>query len=339
MKMYARIVPIFVAFFCLINTASAQLIINEVVSDNNESLDVNGLSPDWIELANYGDINIDLEGYYLSDDKDQLDKFRITNASIGANKFLLLICDGDDLIDNFIHTNFKVSASGESLYLSNPSLELIWTVDVPQLEEDISYTWDGTDYITSTPTPLGANNSNGLIPIDPPLFSQTSQTQQSEFELSISVSPTQHIEYYINDLDHSIASTSDEVNIQIDTTSIICAKALEKGFISSSLICHTFLIGEDHNLPVLSIIAEGKALFDPQKGMFELGSNADPAWPHLGANFWEDDSEEVFFNYIESNGASLFHGHCDLQMHGGRESRTAPQKTFRLKAKSKVKDK
>jgi len=100
------------------------------------------------------------------------------------------------------------------------------------------------------------------------------------------------------------------------------------------LSCESFIIGEAHDLPVLSLIVDSVRLFDEETGIFELGPNADAAWPFWGANFWSNEDAEVYFQYFNT-ADTTFYGHGDVQMHGGRESRTKPQKTFRLKAKNK----
>jgi len=122
--------------------------------------------------------------------------------------------------------------------------------------------------------------------------------------------------------------------LNLKSSSIICAQVIEKGLPASNLRCESFIIKEAHNLPVLSLIANNAKLFDKEIGIFELGPDADENWPFWGANFWKDNDAEVYFQYFNTTD-STFYGHADLEAHGGRESRTNLQKTFRLKAKNK----
>ena len=49
--------------------------ISEFMARNDGTLlDGNGESSDWIEVSNASETSVDLEGYYLSDDKDDLTK-------------------------------------------------------------------------------------------------------------------------------------------------------------------------------------------------------------------------------------------------------------------------
>jgi hypothetical protein len=78
-------------------TASAQVVINEVVSSNNSGLvDDNGKCPDWIELYNTSDIPINLEGYSLNDDTDASSGWFFPDVVLKPEKFLLVYASDED---------------------------------------------------------------------------------------------------------------------------------------------------------------------------------------------------------------------------------------------------
>lgn len=63
---------------------TAQLVyINEVMSSNGGVIrDRYGDSPDWIELYNPHERDVDLSGFYLSDSDNQVDKWRIPDGTV-----------------------------------------------------------------------------------------------------------------------------------------------------------------------------------------------------------------------------------------------------------------
>ena len=66
---------VFCFFFC-VSSATAQTVrINEVVSSNSVYIDEDGDTPDWLELHNYGSQNISFNGWFLSDDANDLEKW------------------------------------------------------------------------------------------------------------------------------------------------------------------------------------------------------------------------------------------------------------------------
>ena len=144
--------------------ATAQTIsINELMADNDtltQITDEVGQYDDWIELYNNTNADIDLSGYFLSDKLNALDKWQIpTGTIISANGYKIFWAD-DDATQGPLHTNFKLKKSGESVYLSNPDLVIVDSVNFGQQNTNISYARipNGTgEFIFKAPT-FGFNN-------------------------------------------------------------------------------------------------------------------------------------------------------------------------------------
>ncbi len=135
--------------------------INEVMASNTETLeDSFGNTADWIELHNTTDAPIDLTGMYLSDSKKDLERYQFPDGLIvEPGAYLIIYASGlKKNVADELHTPFKLSASGESIYLMQDGL----AVDIltyPQQYSDISYALgeDGVYSFTSTATPGEAN--------------------------------------------------------------------------------------------------------------------------------------------------------------------------------------
>jgi hypothetical protein len=114
----------------------------------NEStlIDGDGNYSDWIELYNMGDEAVELTGWYLSDDPDDLEQWTFPNKSIAAGEFLIIFASGQDEAGytdslGYLHTNFKLSGSGESVLLTQSDGSTIEHsfLDYPEQEDDVSY--------------------------------------------------------------------------------------------------------------------------------------------------------------------------------------------------------
>ena len=65
-----------------LGAARADVVINEVMASNGDTIrDSLGESPDWIELKNVSDDDIDLSGLCLSDGKKNLEKRSLEKRS------------------------------------------------------------------------------------------------------------------------------------------------------------------------------------------------------------------------------------------------------------------
>jgi hypothetical protein len=98
------------------------VVINEFMASNTEDggiADPSGSYADWIEIYNNTNETIDLGTMYLTDDFDDLQKWRFDLGTfLEADSYLIVWAD-EDLEEEGIHADFKLSKSGESIYLSH----------------------------------------------------------------------------------------------------------------------------------------------------------------------------------------------------------------------------
>jgi hypothetical protein len=116
------------------------VVINEIMPVNSSTVaDQNGEFDDWIELYNLNDSTVDLSGYYLSDSKKNLTKWKFPQGTvIIADSFLIVWADNDTL-QMGLHANFKLSSLGETVSLSSPELKLIDQVKYDSISEQLTF--------------------------------------------------------------------------------------------------------------------------------------------------------------------------------------------------------
>ena len=149
--------------------------INEFMASNGGTIDDgDGNSSDWIEIFNAGPGIIDLGGWHLSDESDQLDKWEFPPGTMVAeNGYLLVFASGlgggSGYTDGggFIHTNFKLTTNGEYLALIRPDGATVVSEFAPSFPAqfgDISYgTFSGGG---STQDLISDSEADVLIPDD-----------------------------------------------------------------------------------------------------------------------------------------------------------------------------
>lgn len=134
------------------------LVLNEVMADNVATLaDEVGQFDDWIEILNPTGADLPLAGLYLTDDPQNLTKWRFpAGVAIAAGEHLLVWADGDPPVSQ-LHASFRLSAGGESVLLvASDGAAVIDEVDFPSLAPDVSYArvpdagpvWRRTDVAT-----------------------------------------------------------------------------------------------------------------------------------------------------------------------------------------------
>jgi spore coat protein CotH len=104
---------------------NGNVVLNELCAINSGIwTDPQGEYEDWIELYNNSSNTVSLDGYYLSDDNLNLNKWTFPNITMAPNSYIIVWAD-KDTFDIGIHANFKLAATGESIFLSNSAGNLL----------------------------------------------------------------------------------------------------------------------------------------------------------------------------------------------------------------------
>jgi hypothetical protein len=116
------------------------LVINEIMASNTFSVaDQNGEFDDWVELYNGYSSSVNLNGYYLSDNENDLTKWSFPNVTIPANDYLIVWCDTAGGTQAGLHTTYRLSADQEEVYLTNPIGTVVDAVHFVNMPNDVSY--------------------------------------------------------------------------------------------------------------------------------------------------------------------------------------------------------
>lgn len=144
MKHLINISFLIVAFFltsCFKDESDdVSVVINELMPLNSTTVaDQDGEYDDWIELYNNSSKTIDLSGYYLSDDKDELTKWVFPSGTEITGKGYLIIWADKDTLQNGLHANFRLSADGERVLLTNPKYTVVDKVRFDGQTSELTY--------------------------------------------------------------------------------------------------------------------------------------------------------------------------------------------------------
>lgn len=232
----------------LANVKLPELIFTEAMSDNSAFGSVNGQYYDFVELKNNTDHTIRLSDYYVSDKRSELTRYRLPDRDLGAGEYVIIYCSG---LEADGHAPFKISGSGEALYLSD-GVSLIDLIDIPgDLEKNKSYGRNDNRFVyMDTPTP-GTQNSNGY---EARVAVPAADVKPGVYESAVTVTLSgEGTVYYTTDGSNpTLSSTVYSAPIPVTGVTTIRAISVKDGR-ESSPASFTYVIGKNHTLPILVV--------------------------------------------------------------------------------------
>lgn len=147
----------------IVTAQAGQVVINEFMAVNEETMEneYNEFG-DWIELFNTTPSILSLAGLHLSDKASNPTKFVIPqNIVIHPYSTLIVWADEMTTTTEYLHANFKFSADGEQVILSDASGAIMDSISFGPLDADVSMARcpDGTgDFEETEPATFNALN-------------------------------------------------------------------------------------------------------------------------------------------------------------------------------------
>ena len=287
---------------------------------------------DWIELYNFSAKNINLGEYYLSDDKEDLYKCSLPSVELSPGSYYVIHSKCNEMTEEEAYLNFRISAQGETLYLSSQTGGAIDVVNVPKM--DTNTTWSrlpdaGYEWCNTEQTYQASNNSTEQIQkkIEKPVFSEAGGFYADEFELELKASPESRIYYTVDgsepDSDSilyekpiQIRDVSDEPNVYsarndfqpmqnsqvenpVEKIMVVRAIAIDEEGKKSDIVTNSYIVGKENQenykeMYTVSLVTDPGNLFDYDEGIYVLGKRFD-YYMEVDSNL--DDPMQAEANY------------------------------------------
>ena len=314
--LFLTISACFIGFLIIILCDSAEaadhIVINEVCSNNFSVIcDQEGEYLDYIELYNPANVPVSLTGFSLSDNEKELRKCNLDSVIIPAKGYYIVWLKGSGT-DKVGYGDFKLSKSGETLYLSNAKGVIIDSVELPEMKYNTVFgriDEGGADWACLTPTAGMSNRSAKHIlqvSLEKPRFSVESGFYDEELTLIITGNDDEIIYYTLDGSDPTtesfvykepivIGDASENENVyaartdllpimeyipseKVDKATVVRAIAYnKKSDCVSEIETATYFVGygnkEDYKgYPVLSLVTDPNNLFDAEDGIYGTGN-------------------------------------------------------------------
>ena len=255
--------------FCAAHTATSPLVINEVMVYNDSyNRQPDGEYYDWVELKNVSEEPIMLAEYYLSDDKDNPMLWRLPERYLDPGALLVVHCSGNSDLStsDTVHSNFSLNSTSERLYLTSAAqqrvTDYVWLHDI--FKDWTVGRMDGQSgfFYLSSPSPWSGNRGNAYRYIsDQPVSLGEDGIYNDVTSVSVELEGSGRI-FYTTDGSRPDESSAEYTEpITLDKTTVIRAINVQDGAAQSRAITLSYIINENHTLPVLSLSTDSPSTF------------------------------------------------------------------------------
>ncbi len=121
-RLFPHLFALAVAASMSVSTVGQPVVITEFKAVNNGPLrDAFGASPDWIELHNPTTENVNLGGWFLTDDRESLRMWQLPATNLPPGGFQIVFASGRGSLPEYTwHTTFTLRGGGDYLALVHP---------------------------------------------------------------------------------------------------------------------------------------------------------------------------------------------------------------------------
>ncbi|HLO61279.1 MAG TPA: CotH kinase family protein [Bacteroidales bacterium] len=238
-----------------------------------------------------------------------------------------------------LHTNFKIDAGSESIFLFNKSGALVDSAAHIAMPSDVSRgrmpdgspSWCFFGY----PTPGRANTpaGSGLEPSSAVTLSPSGGKFRTSAVITMSSADPADSVYYT--MDGTIPDKSDYLykgQLTIATDRIIRARTIRTGKLPGPVKSSTYVGSRTHDIPFVCLSTNPENLWNENYGIYAFGTAPRGDYPYFNANFWKDWERPVHMELYDVQGVKKVDQDAGMKIFGAW-SRAADQKSLALYAR------
>ena len=322
------------------------LLINEIMASNVGT----AISPaynydSWIELYNPTEQSINLSGMYLSDDENNLTRWKMPSGvgSVPAKGFKVIWLGSNDL--KTTQAPFKLDCDGGTIYLSDQDGSLVVKQQYPEAMSRTAWarkSVDGEEWGWTADATPGESNATAVFAserLDVPVVSEGSKLFTSSLSVKVNI-PEGATLMYTTDGSVPMSTTttstvrkSTDGKFAVSSTTNYVFRLFKEGYLPSVPVTRSYIkTSNKYTLPIVSIVGDKRYFTDDMIGIDCDGKNGKTGNGQSSPkNYNMDWDRPVNFSFLSSEGEMLFNQDVNIKVSGGW-TRAQKYRSFKLKA-------
>ena len=306
---------------CDANVPTGPLAIWEVMSSNDKHLPQKlGACYDWVELRNISSQPLDLTGYTLSDDPDVPAMHSLAGITLQSGESVVIILSEEPGVanDGVDQALFQLDAKEDQLFLFDPQGKLLDYVHFKDIPLGYSYgrRANSGGFFYMEPSPQNPNFAGYRLISGEIDASCDSGVYSLKEGISLTLEAQGAIYYTTDGSTPDVNSNPYTGPLQIDQTTVVRAVSIEEDKLPGKVYTVTFVIGDQHQLPVVSLVTDPDNLWGPN-GIYKNDLSV------------KEIQVPAHVSYSGADGS--FAINCALNLHGATTVKVFDKKTFAVR--------
>ena len=327
---------------------SNTLIITEVcVANIDQTIDYSNNYGSWVELYNPTATNVSLDGWYISNDSEELTKHRLTGYGVlkpGCYECIFFdhnAADGEYGQDAAMQVRFKLNRNGGVIYLSKNGVDVDLSITYPESVPRCSYArvsiWADEWQYCGVPTP-GLPNAGHYAQdrLSIPEVDCDSRLFTSQFDVHVQIPAGTTLRYTMDGSTPTLTNghTSPDGLFTISTNTVLRLRLFADDKLPSSVVTRTYIYKDrNYYLPIVAVTTDPHNLYDDMIGCYVNGKNGIAGRGSIGkSNLNMDWERPVNFEYLTPDGKMVINQETSFEVAGGYSRHFQPA-SFKVQAK------
>ena len=291
----------------------------------------------WVELKNVSDKPLALSGYRLSKKLGDDQGWNLPEKTLAPGEIISVELAGGKATGS--QATFKLGDK-ETLVLEKRGkfVDGMCAKLTPYGGSIGRQTGEKGLFFFSTPTPGAENGSNGMRYIaEKPKWDHQPGIYKDREKLILRIKDSgRPVHYTLDGSEPTMNSPVIKDSLLLTKPTVVRSFAEgDSATMRSNVATASYLIGVEHDLPVINISLNNEDLYGHTTGIYANGPGFGGDFPYMGANFWKNWTKKAYIEMFD--GKQGFASDCGLKIFGAY-SRAEDKKSFRIKFRNQFGD-
>lgn len=293
----------------------------------------------WVELKNVSDKPLELSEYEIGKKTGKNEGWQLPSRTLQPGEMVVVVMAGNNAKGNSLQAPFKLGNAETVVLTKGGKFVDGMNARLTQYGGSIGRkNGEKGFFFFNTPTPGEENSADGKRYIaEKPEWDKQAGIYKDQKQVVLKLAnQDRKVHYTLDGSDPTMNSPVFKDSLVISKPTVVRSFAEgDSATMRSNIATASYMIGIDHDLPVINISLNPQDFYGHTTGIYADGPGYGGPHPYTGANFWKNWTKKAYMEMFD--GKEGFSSDCGLKIFGAF-SRALPKKSLRVKFRGQFGD-